>query len=124
VKVWDEAVALPGADVVHGERWYHGDLFCENVLVRDGRLAGLLDLGGLAVGDPTVDLIVAWEVLDRTGRDRLRALLDVDEATWLRGRAWALSLAIGVLPYYWRTMPDRCATKLSVARAILDDAFS
>ena len=38
-----------------------------------------------------------------------RSLLGVDEATWLRARAWALAIAAMTLPYYWDTMPGRCA---------------
>ncbi|HET7356131.1 MAG TPA: phosphotransferase [Nocardioidaceae bacterium] len=38
---------------------YRGDLLAENLLVRDGRRAAVLDFGGLGVGDPTVDLVAA-----------------------------------------------------------------
>jgi aminoglycoside phosphotransferase (APT) family kinase protein len=92
--------------------------------VREGRLAAMLDFGGLAVGDPTVDLIVAWEVLDPASREVFRRAVGVDQTSWLRGRAWALSLALMTFPYYWSTMPDRCASRLAVARSILADAAS
>ena len=121
-RVWDAAMRLPGVDTVVEPRWLHGDLLAENLLVRDGRLAAVLDFGGLAVGDPTVDLIVAWEVLDASRRAVFRSALAVDEATWLRGRAWALAIAVMTLPYYWHTMPARCAARLAMARAVLDDA--
>lgn len=90
--------------------------------MRDGRLGAILDFGGLGVGDPTIDLIVAWEVLDHAAREVFREAADVDESSWLRARAWALSIAMVALPYYWRTMPDRCASKLAVANAALADA--
>jgi aminoglycoside phosphotransferase (APT) family kinase protein len=96
----------------------------ENLLVRDGRLAAVLDFGALAVGDPTVDLIVAWEVLDPASREVFRRAVGVDETSWLRGRAWALSLALITFPYYWSTMPDRCASRLAVVRSVLADAAS
>jgi aminoglycoside phosphotransferase (APT) family kinase protein len=63
-RIWDQAMKLPGAADRAAPRWYHGDLAAENLLVRGGRLAAVLDFGGLSVGDPTVDLVVAWEVLD------------------------------------------------------------
>jgi aminoglycoside phosphotransferase (APT) family kinase protein len=122
--VWEQAMALPGVDQVVTPRWYHGDLFAENLLVCDGRLTAVLDFGGLAVGDPTVDLIVAWEVLDAASRDVFRQAVGADDASWLRGRAWALTLALGTFPYYWVTMPDRCASRLAIARSILAEATS
>ncbi len=115
-------MALPGADQVVSPLWLHGDLLAESLLVRQGELAAVLDFGDLAVGDPTVDLVVAWELLDPPGRDMFRSLLGVDEATWLRARAWALAIAAMTLPYYWDTMPGRCAARLAMARAVLVDA--
>jgi aminoglycoside phosphotransferase (APT) family kinase protein len=120
--VWEEAMGLPGVGESGSTRWYHGDLLAENLLVRDGRLAAVLDFGGLAVGDPTVDLIAAWEVLDPPARDAFREAVEVDEPAWLRGRAWALSLAMITFPYYWRSMPERCAGRLAIARSVLEDA--
>ena len=118
---WDEALTLPGVDRVVEPRWYHGDLNAENLLVRNGRLAAVLDFGGLAVGDPTIDLLPAWEVLDAPAREVFRDAMGVDEATWLRGRAWALALAVMTFPYYWRTMPERCQSRLAMARSVLAD---
>jgi aminoglycoside phosphotransferase (APT) family kinase protein len=120
--LWDEALALPGAHDAVEPRWYHGDLAGENLLGRGGRLAAVLDFGVLSVGDPTVDLVVAWELLDPAARATFRSLVDVDESAWLRGRAWALALAVMAFPYYWTTMPDRCAQRLATAHAILTDA--
>jgi len=71
-------------------------------------------------GDPTVDLICAWELLDAAGRDEFRRILDLDDATWLRSRGWALFIAVMTFPYYWQTMPVRCADRLVMARAVLD----
>lgn len=122
LQVWEAAMALPGGGEAVAPRWLHGDLLAENLLVRDGRLAGVLDFGGLSVGDPTVDLIVAWEVLDPPRRELFRAILDIDEVTWLRGRAWALAIALMTFPYYWQAMPERCAARLTMARAVLADA--
>jgi aminoglycoside phosphotransferase (APT) family kinase protein len=121
-RVWAEAMMLPDVDRRPAPAWYHGDLLAENLLVRDGRLAAVLDFGGLAVGDPTVDLIAAWEVLDAPARESFKQAVGVDEQTWLRGRAWALAVAVMTFPYYWHTMPARCAGRLAAARSILADA--
>ena len=124
LQVWEQAMALPGVEQVATPRWYHGDLLAENLLVRDGRLTAVLDFGGLAVGDPTVDLMAAWEVLDTASRDVFRQAVGADAPSWFRGRAWALTLALGTFPYYWVTMPDRCTSRLAIARSILADATS
>lgn len=121
LRVWATSMRLPGVGEVVEPRWYHGDLCAENLLVRDGRLVGVLDFGGLAVGDPTIDLVPAWEVLDAPSRAVFRDATGVDEATWLRGRAWALALAVMTFPYYWTTMPARCADRLAMARSVLAD---
>jgi aminoglycoside phosphotransferase (APT) family kinase protein len=85
--------------------WIHTDLQPGNILTVDGRLSGVLDWGGVSVGDPAVDLIVAWNLLDDTARVAFRDALDVDEPTWARGRAWALSIGIIAYPYYVDTNP-------------------
>jgi aminoglycoside phosphotransferase (APT) family kinase protein len=120
-RVWTEAMKLPGAADRATPHWYHSDLAAENLLVRDGSLSAVLDFGGLSVGDPTVDLIVAWEVLDPPARELFRRQVGVDDATWLRGRAWALSIAL-MIWYYWTTMPERRASRMAVGRNILADA--
>ena len=120
-QIWVDAMRLPGAADRTTPRWYHGDLAAENLLVRDGALAAVLDFGGLSVGDPTVDLVVAWEVLDPPARELFRSQLGVDDAGWLRGRAWALSITL-MIWYYWTTMPERRARCMAVGRNVLADA--
>jgi aminoglycoside phosphotransferase (APT) family kinase protein len=44
--------------------------------------------------------MVAWKVLPAETRDIFRTALSVDEATWARGRGWALSQALIALSYY------------------------
>ena len=121
LRVWNAAMELPAAPRTAPVGWLHGDLLAENLLLRDGRLRAVLDFGGLAVGDQTVDLVVGWELLDAGGRATLRSLLQVDDETWLRGRAWALAIALMTFPYYWHTMPRRCAHRRDMALAVLAD---
>ena len=120
-QIWVEAMKLPSTADRTPPRWYHGDLAAENLLLRDGALAAVLDFGVLSVGDPTVDLVVAWEVLDPPAREVFRTRVGVDDATWLRGRAWALSITL-MIWYYWTTMPERRASRMAVGRNILADA--
>jgi aminoglycoside phosphotransferase (APT) family kinase protein len=87
--VWEQALATP---VWSGEPvWVHGDPAPGNLLAADGRLSAVIDFGTLAVGDPAVDLIAAWTLLDPASRGVLRTELAVDDDTWTRGRAWGLS---------------------------------
>jgi aminoglycoside phosphotransferase (APT) family kinase protein len=65
-----------------------------NLLVRDGRLCGVIDFGQFCVGDPACDLVPAWTLLDTESREVFRAGVAVDEATWARGRGWALWKAL------------------------------
>lgn len=101
--------------------WIHGDLCPGNLLVADGRVAAVIDFGGLAVGDPACDLIVAWNLLSGPAREAYRATLGVDDATWARGRGWALSVALLQLPYYQHTNPVLAANSRLTIAAVLAD---
>jgi aminoglycoside phosphotransferase (APT) family kinase protein len=48
---------------------------------------------------------VAWNLLPAETRGVFRAALPVDDATWARGRGWALSVGLIALPYYQHTNP-------------------
>jgi len=47
---------------------------------------------------------------------------DVDDATWLRGRGWALSVALIQLPYYKKTNVELAANARHAIGAVLADA--
>jgi aminoglycoside phosphotransferase (APT) family kinase protein len=102
-EAWEDALAAPVWD--GPPVWIHGDLDARNLLVREGRITGLLDWSCLCAGDPACDVKVAWAVLDAETRPIFRELLQVDDATWARARGWALSQAIGALAYYQHTYP-------------------
>lgn len=74
--------------------WVHGDLHPRNLVVREGRLSGLIDWGDLHAGDRAVDLSSVWMLLPPDRHDVVRAGLDVDDATWARARGWALVLGV------------------------------
>ena len=101
---WETALAAPDWD--RPPVWIHGDLDARNLLVSDGRITGVLDWASACVGDPACDVKVAWAVLDAETRPVFRELLQIDEATWARGRGWALSQALIALPYYLHTYPQ------------------
>lgn len=119
---WDASLAAPlwGGDEV----WIHGDLLPGNLLVVDGRLSAVIDFGGLNVGDPACDLQPAWNVFSGESRERFRAELAVDDASWLRGRGWALYQAVSALPYYWDTNPGMIRQASHALEQILADGPS
>jgi len=70
--------------------WIHGDFAIGNMLMEDGKLSSIIDFGGMAVGDPACDLVIAWTYLAGKSREIFIAEMDMDADTWLRARAWAL----------------------------------
>ena len=70
--------------------WLHGDISPANLLVRDGRLAAVIDFGCCGVGDPACDLAIAWSWFAAPARTAFRQSLPLDADTWDRARGWAL----------------------------------
>jgi aminoglycoside phosphotransferase (APT) family kinase protein len=114
--VWEAALA---AEPWSGERvWVHGDLLPGNLLVGDGRLAGVIDWSAAGVGDPACDAMLAWS-LPPDARAAYRAALAIDDATWARGRGWTLEQAATFIPYYAETIPDGVAAARRRLDAVL-----
>lgn len=104
---WEVALTAPvweGPPV-----WIHGDLHAGNLLAQDGKLSAVIDWGCLGIGDPACDLLPAWTLFGGRSRDIYREALRVDDATWERGRGWALSMGLIALPYYRDTNPQLAA---------------
>lgn len=83
----------------------HGDLIPANLLVDGERIVGVLDGGGFAAADPSLDLVAAWHMLDNDRRALLRRELACDDLEWHRGAAWAFQQAMGLVWYYRKTNP-------------------
>lgn len=99
-EVWARAVGARWGGV---DRWFHGDIAPGNLLLARGRLAAVIDFGTCGVGDPACDLAIAWTLLTAEGRAAFRERLSVDDATWTRGRGWALWKTLST---YSRTFDD------------------
>lgn len=100
--------------------WVHTDLSEENFLVHhDGRLAGVIDFGGIGVGDRSVDLLYAWSIVDAPAREALRVAAAADDATWTRARAWAfVGPGLLTIASYRHTMPARTERLTSMVETI------
>jgi aminoglycoside phosphotransferase (APT) family kinase protein len=74
--------------------WVHGDVAPSNLLVVGGELSAVVDFGCSAVGDPACDVTIAWTLFEGANRRAFRDALGLDDATWERGRGWALWKAL------------------------------
>jgi len=101
--------------------WVHSDLMPANLLVRDGRLSGVIDFATAGVGDPSCDLTVAWNLLPAKARQVFRAAVGADDASWARGRGRALAIALVQLPYYRETNPVLAANARHTIEQVLTD---
>lgn len=102
-RMWAAMRQLPRGSA--GDVMTHGDLIPGNVLVSDGRLSGILDVGGFGPADPALDLVAAWHLLEAGPRRALREDLGCDDLEWERGKAWAFQQSMGAVWYYVESNP-------------------
>ncbi|MEP7765078.1 aminoglycoside phosphotransferase family protein [Sanguibacter sp. 25GB23B1] len=100
--------------------WVHTDLSEENLLVHpDGWLGGVIDFGGIGVGDRSVDLLYAWSIFDAPARETLRVASAADDDTWTRARAWAfVGPGLLTITTYRHTMPSRTERLIAMVETI------
>ncbi len=116
---WETSLAAPAWDGT--PVWIHADLHPANLLARNGRLAAVIDFGGLGVGDPACDMLPAWTLLTGQTRDLFRAEANVDAAAWTRGRGWGLRFGLGAVHVYQVTNPVLAAIgQHAIAEALTD----
>ncbi|WP_055717566.1 aminoglycoside phosphotransferase family protein [Streptomyces torulosus] len=117
-EVWRAALAAEwhGAPV-----WFHGDIASGNLLVRDGKLAAVIDFGTSGVGDPACDLVIAWTMFSGDSREAFRRAVAQDEGMWARARGWALWKSLLMLSETIDTDPDLAAFHRRVIDQVLSD---
>jgi aminoglycoside phosphotransferase (APT) family kinase protein len=120
--IWAQMRDLPRGDTP--DVMNHSDLIPPNTLVADGRLAAVLDVGGLGPADPALDLVSAWHLLDTERRRLLRDHVGCDDAEWQRGRAWAFQQAMGAVWYYVDSSPTMSAGCRRTLERIVNDIRS
>jgi aminoglycoside phosphotransferase (APT) family kinase protein len=118
-EVWQAALAArwEGPPV-----WFHGDAQPGNLLLDpSGRLSAVIDFGTSGIGDPACDTTIAWTFLSGDSQRVFKEQLPVDEATWTRGRGWAIWKAMIVLVDELNTDPDGAKFTKDVIGKILAD---
>ncbi|MFD5846418.1 aminoglycoside phosphotransferase family protein [Streptomyces chartreusis] len=117
-ELWNAALSAPGWD--HAPVWFHGDFHTGNLLTSDGRLSAVIDFGGLGRGDPACDLMIAFTLMSADSRAAFRDALGVDDATWMRGRGWALATGLNAYISYAAVNPRVAAqTTRQITQALL-----
>ncbi|MCM1972194.1 aminoglycoside phosphotransferase family protein [Streptomyces sp. G1] len=116
--LWEAALDAPGWD--RPPVWFHGDFHTGNLLTVDGRVSAVIDFGGLGLGDPARDLTIAFTLMSAPSRAVFRDALGVDDATWLRGRGWALATGLNAYTFHAATDPRVAAqTTRQITEALI-----
>lgn len=119
--LWSDLRTTPRTEA---DAWTHGDLMPGNLLVRDGRLCAVIDVGGVGPADPALDLQPAWNLLTGAARQAFREELEVSDDRWRRGMGWALAQAVGCLWYYRETNPPMSRLAHHTLTELLADTAS
>ena len=114
--VWEAALAAAWRSA---PVWVHGDVAASNLLVSEGCLRAVIDFGCSCVGDPACDMVIAWTFFSEESREAFCRGLSLDDATWARGRGWALWKALITL-----ADPKTGATDSEEARRVIDEVLT
>jgi len=93
-ELWARALdTVPASEKV----WLHGDLHSRNVVVREGRLRGIIDWGDLCAGDPATDLACAWTLFEAAERQVFLEAYAPTATELVRAAGWAVNFGTGLL---------------------------
>lgn len=120
IEVWEECLAAgewKGPPV-----WLHSDLRGDNLIARNGELVAVIDWEGCTVGDPAADLLAAWWLFNHPDvRQEFRIASNAQRSEWMRGKGWALHMAIAAIPHYESSNPVFARQARSALSQILND---
>jgi aminoglycoside phosphotransferase (APT) family kinase protein len=118
--ILDAASRLPRSD---DDVLLHGDLHLRHILVSGRRVSAVIDWGDVCMGDPSIDLQLAWCLLPPAGRSRfVDEYSAIDDERLLRARATALYFC-AMLASYANSVGNTNLLRESVAgleRALVD----
>jgi aminoglycoside phosphotransferase (APT) family kinase protein len=112
--VWEKALS---SQWDQAPVWIHGDLSAGNILIKGDQLAAVIVFGGMGVGDPACDLVIAWTFLKHESRKIFRAHVILDNDTWARARGWALWKALITLA----CLEDKTSLEALKQKQIVED---
>jgi aminoglycoside phosphotransferase (APT) family kinase protein len=112
LQIWHRATASEWAKK---PVWIHGDINPGNLLVKKGKLSSVIDFGIMAVGDPAVELTMAWTFFDDKSRKVFLQSTGLDIETEYRARGWALWKAL--ITYAWE---DKESIFVRDAKKVID----
>jgi len=119
-RLWDQLSNAPSWN--KKPVWIHGDFLPGNILLQNNRLSAVIDFSDVGIGDPACDLVIAWSLLKPHSRKIFKENLEnIDDSTWERGRGWALSIALIMLPYYKHSNPILASLAKRMLENVLGD---
>jgi aminoglycoside phosphotransferase (APT) family kinase protein len=104
--------------------WVHGDVASGNLLVKDNRLAAVIDFGCMGIGDPACDLTIAWTFFRGKSRDVFKENLQLDKETWARARGWALWKALYEISQLEDKSGETLARQQQIIDAVIEENFA
>ncbi|MBB3128601.1 aminoglycoside phosphotransferase (APT) family kinase protein [Paenibacillus rhizosphaerae] len=113
LKIWHQATA---SKWTKKPVWIHGDINPGNLLVKDGKLSSVIDFGVMAVGDPAVEITMAWTFFDDKSRKVFLQSIGLDAETENRARGWALWKAL----ITWASEEDKESISVREAKKVID----
>src|ERR1700722_5070144 len=123
---WETALAVPPWN--GPPLWLHGDPHPANILIRDGRVSGVIDFGDITAGDPASDLSLVWMLLPASCHGEFRAAYaaagrgTLTDAVWARGRGWALNMGLVFLAWSADNPRLHAAGRRTLAAVLADKA--
>lgn len=101
--------------------WIHGDMSAGNFLIKNGHLYALIDFGGMGIGDPACDLVIAWTFFKNKSREIFKQSVGLDQDTWNRAKGWALWKAFITLQQCENKNSEKAQEHIRIIQDVLKD---
>jgi aminoglycoside phosphotransferase (APT) family kinase protein len=99
----------------------HSDLLRTNIVTHRGKLHAIIDFGASGKGDPAFDVIAAWTVFNKPGRDIFLNQIHGHRQEIERAMGYALHQAVLIIPYYYTTYHAFAKLAIRTVHEILRD---